>query len=87
MAPRNGLYLPESWCNNPDRRWEVEIPDDTEFQTKPMIAWDMIKRAIENEVPHRCTIGDAVYGESTELRMNLRKLGESYLFGIQPHTI
>lgn len=81
------LYLPESWCDDPERRQAAEIPDEIRFQTKPMIAWDMIQRAIENEVPHRCVIGDAVYGESWDLRRNLREHDEPYVLGIQPHTM
>ncbi len=29
------LYLPEEWCEDPERRRKAKIPDDVEFRTKP----------------------------------------------------
>ena len=29
------LYLPEEWCNNPERRKKAKIPQDVVFKTKP----------------------------------------------------
>jgi len=40
------LYLPEPWANDKTRRAKAGIPDGIEFQTKPHIALDQVRRRL-----------------------------------------
>jgi hypothetical protein len=33
------LYLPASWCDDPDRCAAAAVPSGTAFATKPHLAW------------------------------------------------
>ena len=39
------LYLPEEWCQDPERRRRAKIPAAVEFQTEPELGVDLIERA------------------------------------------
>jgi SRSO17 transposase len=41
------LYLPESWTQDRDRCRAAGIPDEVEFQTKPRVMVDMLRRAVD----------------------------------------
>src|SRR5450432_2157686 len=45
------LYLPKAWANDPAQRKKGKIPDEVEFETKPELALDMIRWAVEDGVP------------------------------------
>lgn len=72
------LYLPEAWASNEQRRKEAGVPEDITFQTKPMIALELIKQALADGVASAPVLGDEVYGDSHELRRQLRELGLEY---------
>lgn len=56
------LYLPQSWCNDPDKRAKAGVPDTVEFATKPQLAKQMLKRAFEAGVRPKWVVADEVYG-------------------------
>jgi len=39
------LYLPEDWCNDPERRAQAKVPAEVRFQTKPEQAMAMLEDA------------------------------------------
>ncbi len=47
------LYLPEEWCEDPERRAKAKIPEEIEFQTKPELGVGLIEQAGGWDVP-RC---------------------------------
>lgn len=80
------LYLPECWANDPARRREARIPEDVTFKTKPQLAIDMLKRAVDDEVPVGVVLADAAYGNSSEFRNEIRWLGLDYAVGVDATT-
>ena len=64
------LYLPEAWCDAPDKRAEAAIPDEVAFATKPALAGQMIGRALDAGLPCAWVLGDEIYGSDRRLRMD-----------------
>lgn len=80
------LYLPEPWVNDRDQRTKAHIPDAVRFKTKPELALDMLKRAVEDKVPEGVVLADAGYGTGSAFRRAVRKLGLHYAVGVDPRT-
>jgi SRSO17 transposase len=80
------LYLPDSWVQDRKRRKKTGVPDATQFQTKPEIALDQIRRARERGIPQGVVLADAGYGTDTSFRTGLTKLEIAYAVGIQSTT-
>src|SRR3990172_5935802 len=73
-APVAGrLYLPESWAGDWARREAAGIPPEVTFQTKPMIAVELMREIVADGVSRAPVLCDEVYGNSSELRRALRK--------------
>jgi hypothetical protein len=67
------LYLPEAWCADAERRAEAAIPEDVVFATKPVLARQMIDRALDAGIPCAWVLGDEVYGSDHKLRAALER--------------
>jgi SRSO17 transposase len=80
------LYLPESWAQDAQRRHGAGVPQEVEFQTKPMIALAQIDALLSAEVPLAPVVADAGYGASTEFRDALSERGLSYAVAISSDT-
>lgn len=80
------LYLPDSWANDARRRAEARIPDGVQFKTKPQLALDMLRRAVEADLPRGTVLTDEVYGNSSEFRDGVRKLGLDFAAAINAPT-
>jgi SRSO17 transposase len=80
------LYLPQSWSEDRKRRKKTGVPDSIQFQTKPEIALDQIRRARERGIPQGVVLADAGYGTDTSFRAELTKLEMAYVVGIQSTT-
>lgn len=80
------LYLPEVWCQDSERRQKAGIPEGIEFQTKPAIALDQIRQAMEQKTPVGVVLADAAYGNGTQFRATLSELGLQYMVAIESST-
>lgn len=80
------LYLPEEWCDDPERRVRAKVPAEVVFQTKPQQARQMLEQAWAQGVPMRWVTGDAVYGDASELRAAISAAGRWYVLGVRSHT-
>jgi SRSO17 transposase len=80
------LFLPRSWTDDPRRRKEARIPKNIRFRTKTQIGLDLIRRAVEAEIPRGTVLADSAYGSSASFRRSLRELGLHYGVGIKTNT-
>jgi len=77
------LYLPESWAKDPQRRRQAGVPDEIGFRTKPQIALEQIRQAMEGGVPRGIVLADAGYGVDGQFRAGLTVLELQYVVGVQ----
>jgi SRSO17 transposase len=77
------LYLPEVWVSDKERRKQARIPEDVKFQTKPQIALDQIREAVQADVPRGVVVADAGYGVDGQFRSGVTELGLQYVLGVQ----
>ena len=77
------LYLPEVWAHDKKRRKATGIPPEISFQTKPEIALQQIRTALDREIPTAPVLADAAYGNDTGFRDGISELGLLYIVGIQ----
>jgi SRSO17 transposase len=80
------LYLPEVWASDQQRREQVGVPEEVEFQTKPQIALEQICTAVREDVPRGVVLADAAYGMDSRFRSGVTQLGLEYVLGIQSTT-
>jgi SRSO17 transposase len=80
------LYLPEDWCADPERRRKAKIPEQVTFQTKPQLGVGLVKQAAGYAIDRAPVLGDAAYGENTQLRSELDSSGIDYVLSINPDT-
>lgn len=78
------MYLPKEWADDEERRKKARVPKDIPFKTKPEIALDLVKQAIEDNIPRGVVLADAGYGADTKFRDALTELGLPYAMGIGP---
>lgn len=80
------LYLPRTWTDTRKRRREARIPDAIEFRTKPEIGLELVRRAVEDDLPRGIVLGDTAYGNSSIFRMALRSMGLEYALAVDSTT-
>ena len=80
------LYLPRSWTEDPARRAEAKIPSAVVFKTKPELALEMLKRAVEDGVPQGVVVIDSGYGDNGPFRAGVRKMGLCYAAEVHAPT-
>lgn len=80
------LYLPELWCQDTERCRQAGVPEKVAFQTKPEIALEQIRQALEQKVPMGIVLADAGYGKGTQFRTDVTRLGLEYAVGIESNA-
>ena len=83
------LYLPEVWCQDAERCQQAGVPEGMTFQTKPEIALEQIRQALERQVARGVVLADAGYGKGTQFRTTLTQLGLQYIsrHRVQCHSL
>ena len=81
------LYLPKTWAEDDARRRKAGVPEEIVFKTKPQIALEQIRWAVENGLPGDMALLDAGYGHDSKLRDGITELKRTYVAGIQPQTL
>jgi len=76
------LYLPKEWIDDPGRRREAGVPEDTRFQTKCELARRMVERLWKANIPFDWVVADSVYGGNLDLRLWLEAHGYSYVLAV-----
>ena len=76
------LYLPQAWTQDKLRCQQAGVPDTVGFATKPMLARQMIARALAAGVPARWVTADSVYGNDGKLRGWLEAQHLAHVLGV-----
>jgi SRSO17 transposase len=77
------LYLPENWAQDVARREEAGVPESIRFQTKPEIALQQIRQAVEADIRRGVVLADAAYGTDSGFRAGISALNLLYVVGVQ----
>lgn len=80
------LYMPRGWMEDAKRRRSARVPDTLTFKTKPELALDMIRRAVQAKVPPGVVLADSAYGSSSDFRAGIRDLGLHFAVGVDPQS-
>ncbi len=82
------LYLPEGWFEEAqaELRKRVGISDKQQFQTKPELGWQMVQRALVEEIPFDALACDAIYGNNVAFRQRLNGAGIEYYADVHANT-
>ena len=80
------LYLPQEWCDDPQRRRLAKIPPQVEFQTKPELGVALTLRAAGWGIERAPVLGDQAYGDNTVLRERLHDAELEYVLSVGAET-
>jgi SRSO17 transposase len=81
------LYLPQSWASDAKRRDKTAVPEDIEFQTKPQIGIDLLRRTqAAGLVQFDWLIADEGYGNNGEFLDSLEQLQQRYVVEVPVNT-
>lgn len=83
------LYFPEHWFADAyaERRQKIGMPEGLTFKKKPELAWEIIQRAKDSQVPFEAVAMDDLYGRNTALRRRLDKAQVEYYGDVPKSTI
>lgn len=76
------LYLPKSWTEDRPRCREAGVPDEVEFATKPVLARQMLARAVDTGLPVSWATADEAYGMDGKFRRFLEQRRISYVVAV-----
>jgi SRSO17 transposase len=76
------LYLPQTWCQDRNRRERAAVPGEVAFATKTEQGTQMVTGAIGAGVPFAFLAGDEVYGRSSKLRAACERHGKGYVLAV-----
>nr|WP_156056667.1 IS701 family transposase [Streptosporangium roseum] len=81
------LYLPKSWVEDQVRCRKAGVPDGVEFATKPVLARQMLARALEAGLPVSWATADEAYGMDSKFRRFLEQRRVNYVVAVPESQI
>lgn len=79
------LYLPAEWDDDP-RRQACRVPEQVRHEPKWKLALEMIDELVGWGIEPAPVLGDAAYGNITELRLGLEERGLEYVLDVKGAT-
>jgi len=76
------LYLPEEWAEDKERREQAGVPQEIGMRTKPQLAKEMLRRALDAGVKAAWVVADSVYGDTRRLGMFLEEREQPYVLAL-----
>jgi len=76
------LYLPEEWAQDEERRERAGVPEEIGMRTKPLLAKEMLGRALDGGVEAAWVVADSVYGDTRRLGMFLEEKEQPYVLAL-----
>lgn len=77
------LYLPQDWCNNPERCEEAGIPEDERiFKTKLQLAAEIIDHQVSQGITFDFISADGYYGNDASFAHMIDQKGYVYMLDI-----
>lgn len=74
------LYLPKEWIKDRQRRKKTRVPKQIQFQTKPQLAAELVRRTVANgHVQFDWIVADDHYGENGGFLDALESAGQRYM--------
>jgi hypothetical protein len=64
--------------------WFARGKADAAFRTKPQIALELVRRAVQTQVPFRAVVADSFYGENAGFVQGLEQLERGYVLALKP---
>ncbi len=80
------LYLPDEWCDDPERRRRAKVPAEVVFRTKPQLAAMLCEQAAGWQLPAAPILADCAYGDDSGLRTRLHARELEYVLAVSVQT-
>jgi SRSO17 transposase len=81
------LYLPKDWAEDGVRRKKAGVGEEIGFATKPQIALQQIRQALEAGLPRGVVLADPGYGHDASFRSELTAQQVPYVAGVQSNAM
>ena len=81
------LYLPESWAADRIRRLRADVPEDVNFFSKPALAIELLREALNDGVSPAIVVADARYGNDVDFRSAALRLGLELFLEVEPTSL
>jgi SRSO17 transposase len=82
--------MPEAWFDEEHavKRAACGVPEELEFQTKPEIGLELLRRALQQgDLPFQWVAADELYGDSPAFRDGVAGLNKRYFTEIKCSTL
>jgi SRSO17 transposase len=81
------LYLPEEWCQDPERLATAKVPPEVKFKTKSALALELIDQMRAWGLPPRPVVADSFYGDEFDFREKMRQRRLHYVVQVESRSV